>query len=257
MIYSIYKASSPSGKCYIGLTNNFNRRKADHIYKALDISIKNNKYNTRFKAAIRKYGANKIIWSIIDEAKDIETAKELEKRYILHFNSHNHGYNMTTGGDSTGNTTILWTKDKIKLESLRFKTLNEWKKQSKGSYDAAKRYKKDDELFYIKTIEHMPQMNKWTIENITNEIRKYSNMNAFKENCPSGYSSFMRQKTIIGEEVFSHMTRIYSLPYSREEILNEAHKHKTKANWRKVSESTYKKALKDKDFFIKCTNHMK
>lgn len=43
MTVYIYKATSPSGKCYIGITNNFKRRKKDHIYKAYDTKSTKNK----------------------------------------------------------------------------------------------------------------------------------------------------------------------------------------------------------------------
>lgn len=46
MKYVLYKATSPSGKCYIGITNNFRRRMKEH---------KNSVYS--FGAALRKYGA--------------------------------------------------------------------------------------------------------------------------------------------------------------------------------------------------------
>ena len=256
MIYEIYIATSPSGKCYIGLTSNFTRRKRDHIYKAFHMSSTNIKFLTRFKAAIRKYGEEKIVWQVIDSAKDIETAKELERRYVLHFNSHHKGYNMTDGGDSAGNIRIFWTKDKTLLEALKYKTLNEWKDTSKGSYDAARRYRKEDELFYQNCITHMPQMNKWTIEKLKEETLKYNNMNAFKKACPNGYSAFRYKDKEIISELTSHMIRINHDTYTKEELLLEAKKYTSKARWKERSESTYKKAIVDKQFFLKCTEHM-
>ena len=95
--YFIYRLTSPSGKIYIGRTNDFEQRMISHKSWA-----KTENRRPLYKA-IRKYGWDNFIKEIIDTA-DTETdsvAKELE--YIVKHNSVREGYNATyetnEGGD--------------------------------------------------------------------------------------------------------------------------------------------------------------
>ena len=133
MIY-IYKAKSPSGKYYIGLTNNFEKRKRDHLADAFNSNISH--YNSAFKNAIRKYGRDSILWEVIDAGIDYDVASELERRYILHFDSYNNGYNMTLGGEEG----YKYSQDDIFNIAKEFKTRLEWHSQNGGSYISAKSY---------------------------------------------------------------------------------------------------------------------
>lgn len=56
----VYKATFPNGKCYIGITNNFDKRKYDHKRASI-----NGRSCTLFYQAIRKYGFDTIIWEIL------------------------------------------------------------------------------------------------------------------------------------------------------------------------------------------------
>lgn len=92
--FIIYKVVSPSGKIYIGhSTKLLVKRKTEHYTKA------RHECKIIFHKALVKYG-KKMRWMVIDRASDLETAQELERRYILHFRSHERGfgYNQTVGG---------------------------------------------------------------------------------------------------------------------------------------------------------------
>ncbi len=92
----VYKATSPSGKIYIGITiTSLKERKRLHVKEA------NSGSRLPFYAAIRKYGADKILWEIIDTATSWEELCELERKYIAEHDSKNNGYNMTLGGEGT------------------------------------------------------------------------------------------------------------------------------------------------------------
>lgn len=89
----IYKATSPSGKVYIGMTTaSLEKRKKEHIRFAT-------RYETPFSKAILKYGIENISWEIIDTAETLDQLKEKEKFYIQKFDSFNNGYNCTLGGE--------------------------------------------------------------------------------------------------------------------------------------------------------------
>lgn len=93
----VYKVTSPSGKCYIGVTSrDLEFRKQCH-YQELKTGT-----NYNFHNAIRKY-SDQLVWEVICECTtgNYEDLKSLEKYYIQKYRSYNNGYNMTLGGDGT------------------------------------------------------------------------------------------------------------------------------------------------------------
>jgi group I intron endonuclease len=88
----IYKLTSPNGKVYIGRTNDFNRRMAEHKNCALTDNLPNTLYK-----AIRKYGWDNFQKEIICEIEPHHSSK-LEEELILAHNSVKGGYNDTYNG---------------------------------------------------------------------------------------------------------------------------------------------------------------
>ena len=93
----IYKYTSPSGKSYIGQTINEESRKTQH---------RNSKSKTAFANAIRKYGFDNMNYEVVFT---VETKSErfvhgmlncAEQHYIKEYDTFNHGYNLTSGGDA-------------------------------------------------------------------------------------------------------------------------------------------------------------
>jgi group I intron endonuclease len=92
----IYKIQSPIGKVYIGRTNNFDGRMAEHKCNALTKKANNSLYR-----AIRKYGWDNMTKEIICEV-ETEKSQKLEEELIKAYNSVKKGYNDTYvggGGD--------------------------------------------------------------------------------------------------------------------------------------------------------------
>lgn len=90
--FYIYKLISPSGKIYIGQTNNPDRRWQG--------SGKGYKNSPHLYAAIQKYGWENFTREIIEENLSKREADEKEKYYIKLYDSTNIsiGYNMAEGG---------------------------------------------------------------------------------------------------------------------------------------------------------------
>lgn len=93
-------------KVYIGITiQDYTKRWKDHIKYSFNPN--SNTYNHHFHRAIRKYGKDNFVWTIIEtvqsESKEelINLLKELEIKYIKYYNSYNKGYNSTKGGDTS------------------------------------------------------------------------------------------------------------------------------------------------------------
>ena len=111
----IYKATFPNGKIYIGqTTRTLEQRKNEH-YK----SSKNEKdacYKYPFYCAIRKYNWNNLKWEIIDIGNNKKELDEKEIYWIEYYHSYvgftnANGYNLTLGGASVRNFTVLNEKE--------------------------------------------------------------------------------------------------------------------------------------------------
>lgn len=93
----IYCATSPSGKHYIGQTINFTRRMYNHENNAYKKGKK--KYNFPFPCAIRKYGFQTFVWTILEDNIPRELLNEKEILWIARY--RNAGlplYNISEGG---------------------------------------------------------------------------------------------------------------------------------------------------------------
>ena len=96
MPYLIYKATSPSGKSYIGLTSqSLSRRKYQHFGSAKRGA------GSAFQNCLRKYG-DQVVWEVLEQGLvSFEQASEREIFYINQFQTYRtgKGYNCTRGGD--------------------------------------------------------------------------------------------------------------------------------------------------------------
>lgn len=86
-----------NNKTYIGQTNNPNKRWRG---KGVDYKPRENSESLFYKA-IQKYGWDNFEHKILAECETREEANELEKQYILEYDSTNpeKGYNLSSGGD--------------------------------------------------------------------------------------------------------------------------------------------------------------
>lgn len=129
----IYKYTSPSGKVYIGQTTDPNKRKSKHKQES-------NNLQTKFSAAICKYGFENFEYEILFETKLTEDLQKLKRvldameiAYISYYNSVNNGYNLSLGGGG----------------SLGYKHTEEWKEEARmrmlGNQNGLGKTKTDEE----------------------------------------------------------------------------------------------------------------
>lgn len=90
--YCVYKHTAPSGRVYIGISTNPNRRWNKG---------KGYQDNPYFWRCIQKYGWENIVHEILFENLSIEEAKKKEKEQISFYKSNlrRYGYNISSGGD--------------------------------------------------------------------------------------------------------------------------------------------------------------
>lgn len=92
-MYLVYKHTSPSGKAYIGLTQDYDQRSIYHRNP--------NSKCKAFLAAIKKYGWDSFSHEILLQDLTVSEANEAEVRLIAeHQTLWPSGYNLTTGGDA-------------------------------------------------------------------------------------------------------------------------------------------------------------
>lgn len=90
--YLVYKHTSPSGKSYVGLTNNLTKRNSKHRRDSGCIA---------FYTAIQKYGWYSFSHEILVDNLSLEEANDWEKFFIKIENSlAPNGYNLKDGGNS-------------------------------------------------------------------------------------------------------------------------------------------------------------
>lgn len=91
-IFIIYKATSPSGKSYIGMTSGtMENRRSEHMYNSKSTC------RTKFHKALKKCGDN-FNWEVIACSKTAEDAYFIEQHLISTLNTKNEGYNLSDGG---------------------------------------------------------------------------------------------------------------------------------------------------------------
>lgn len=108
----VYRATHiATGRHYVGLTNDFERRKREHLKAARTGS---QQYIHR---AIRKHGADAFEWVVIGRCSSLELASQSEQIAVKQLDAFGNGFNMTTGGESRW-TKVTRDETKKKLAAL-------------------------------------------------------------------------------------------------------------------------------------------
>lgn len=143
--YTVYMHTSPSGKRYIGITQqDVNKRwKNGYGYKA----------QAYFYKSINKYGWDNFKHEILYDGLTKESAEQKEVELIAFYKSDdcNYGYNIEHGGNSIGKMSNE-TKKKIseinKRENLTEETLRKRSMAQRGRILSEETKKKMSELWY-------------------------------------------------------------------------------------------------------------
>lgn len=92
----IYKITNRiNGKCYIGQSDNIQARWQKH--RTIPFNSNNRCYNYPLYRAIRKYGLNNFVFTILEECA-LDELEEKEMFYIKQYNAYTEGYNQNQGG---------------------------------------------------------------------------------------------------------------------------------------------------------------
>lgn len=135
--YIVYKATAPSGSCYIGITyRSLNKRKWEHYNRATKGTTK-----TPIAKAIQKYGES-IRWEVLISGLSKQEAKAKEIFYISELKKLGIKlYNVTLGGDipwNSGKTGFKWSKESI-LKRTQSRTGYKHSEQTKNKMSKARK----------------------------------------------------------------------------------------------------------------------
>ena len=144
MIGYIYRITNiVTNQCYVGITEDFQRRKKKHITE-----LNTNKHHSpKLQNAWNYYGADKFEWTVreinINQYDDLydEEIQEIQK-----YDSYNNGYNCNSGGRISDWKQKVKNEDIVKFLCIQWKYGNGYGKTceeifgwSKGTASAAKR----------------------------------------------------------------------------------------------------------------------
>ena len=112
-MHKIYRLTFPSGKCYVGRTEQrISVRVAQHRHEAMK-----KKLDRTIHRAIRKYGSHSFLIEVLGEVQTLGEAAVVEAEYIQKYDSVNGGYNETYRTEGSGD---IWKKRRNSEEYKTF-----------------------------------------------------------------------------------------------------------------------------------------
>jgi len=133
-----------------------------------------------------------------------------------------------------------WTKERCKIEALKYEGRWDWQKGHTSSYSQAKKKGWLDEC-----CAHMESKLKpngyWTKEKCMNEAKKYQYKPDWKKNSWSSHSAAIKNDWY--KECTEHMESI-KFKWNKETLLASANKYKTTTEFIKHSSGAYQTAIK-------------
>ncbi len=151
-----------------------------------------------------------------------------------------------------------WDIESIRKEALKYKTMAEFEKRSRGAYKAALKLNILD--IVCGHIEYLRKY--WTFEELKQEALRYTSRTQFKKNNLSAYQSARNSKIL--DTICSHMPKRVdqsgensaTFKWTHEMIKDQALKYKTRTSFARGNPAAYQAAQKRDILDIVCT-HMK
>lgn len=171
---------------------------------------------------------------------DINEATNLEEFYLNKYK--NNGWNVLnvakTG--SIGGNNLFWTKDRCKIEALKYNTKNEFRLNCGGAYNSSIRNNWIEDI-----TTHMKRPKRkivWTFDACKNEALKYLTKKDFASNSSVAYSTSIKNKWI--NDICKHMHKLpyNTIQWTKEKCLLAANTCKSKTEFAKKYGGAYYRA---------------
>lgn len=144
-----------------------------------------------------------------------------------------------------------WKKERCVEDALKYKTKNEWSKNSSG-YGAAQRNGWVNEC-----CGHMEETNRpkgyWTKERCVEDALKYKTKSEWIKQSPSAYDSAHKNEWI--DECCNHMDILWCKKWDIHSCKNDALNYKTRSSWGNGSPGAYDAAVRN-NWLDECCGHM-
>jgi len=183
----VYEISVSNEKIsYIGLTFNFDERIAAH------------KHTERIKNLIEDYGENSINYHQLTDYIDSEQAQILESKLVQQRTAEGFTLlNIAKAGSLGYKNDRKWTKASVFADAKKYNSPSEWKKNSVGAYQKARKMK-----WFTESTAHMSKKTPdyyWTFKKILNAAQNYETLKAWRE--AEGGTSYQQavKKKLINE----------------------------------------------------------
>lgn len=213
----IYRYIFPDNYCYVGLTHNPIKRKKAHL--AINSAV----YNHMIESGLEpKYEE-------LTDYLDLEEAKQSEEFWKI--KSEEEGFiilNKAKTG-ALGSDFVIWSKEKCKEDASKYKTRNDFRKNSVRAYMATFKNGWADEV-----CSHMSYIyKKWDKEKCREEALKYNTRYEYFLGSCSSYDNARRNGWL--DEICSHMLEIRKPKnyWTIDRCREEASKYKTRGELRK------------------------
>ncbi len=226
----IYVIEFENKSVYVGLTDNFEKRKRQHLENSKNHVNRNLRKNFKQKIKFKYFKKTEYL--------DKEKAKELEEKVL---NSYLiRGFkklNIAKTGGLGGNV-IVWNEENSAAEAKKFKTKVEFRQKSNGAYASALR-----NGWLNKICSHMiPLQNPrgyWSKDKCLKEAKKFKTRNKFRKNNPNAYQAAHRNGWI--DEICRHMKRELHPPgyWTKKRCNDEAFKFLTRTAFARGAPSAY------------------
>ena len=150
-----------------------------------------------------------------------------------------------------------WNIEAVKKEALKYKTRNEFQKNSKGAYLWCVRNNKLNAA-----CSHMPKDMrigkpaknlKWNLDSLSKEALKYTSRSKFEHENLGAYSAALKLE--IMNKICAHMTLLCRKKYSLKNIQYEAQKYSKRVDFKNYSSGAYQ-AAKSKKILDEVCQHM-
>lgn len=119
-----------NGKKYVGITTqSFAQRQREHYNRMV-----RNERQHKFYQALRKYGFDGFTWEVLETCDNKAALRAAECSYICEFDSYQHGYNSTPGGDVITDETRKLISQKLKNRTVTWGHKSKQTRIKNGSY---------------------------------------------------------------------------------------------------------------------------
>jgi len=232
----IYRIIFPDNYCYVGLTNNFERRIYEHL----------NKKGTVF-LYIQKTNLMPIKFEKLTNYIPIIDAQVQEEYWKC--KSEDDGFiclNIAkTGG--VGSINLKWNKEECQKEAIKYYTRFEFQINNCSAYNSAIKNKWLDEICSHMIVKHK----KWTKDECRIEASKYKYRGEFSKNNRKIWG--FAQKNNWLDEICSHMLLLH-ISWSKEECQEEASKYNSRNEFKINNHKVWQFAQKHKFLDEICTH---